>query len=128
MTYHRQHPHDSDYVLFSHLQLFPCNVWQNADQCNARWTGVMTMTHLNEGSWNRKQFAVVKFYARYRTWIWALLAMIGLSLVLCFLWWVRKLRNGCTHTRQRTQTSPHSDGSERHLRWPNSFNNERPPD
>lgn len=61
-AYHTAYPNDDRYIILSHLQLFPCNVWQNADACNAQWHDVGFMTHHNQGSWMPSLFGIIKVF------------------------------------------------------------------
>lgn len=84
MQFHNSNPSANDYIVFSHLQLFPCNVWDSQDECQSKWKNVEFMTHLNEGSWNPLLFNTIKIYTRFKLVIWLALILIIVYLIFKF--------------------------------------------
>jgi hypothetical protein len=85
MMYHAKNPTDTTYIVFSEQQLFPCNVWQDQDKCNQEWRHVASMTHMNDGSWNKTLFTLIKFYAKYKDYIYSSCCCLCVCLILLLL-------------------------------------------
>jgi mannosyltransferase OCH1-like enzyme len=84
VQYHKLNPEDSRYAIYSYLQLFPCNAWENQNKCNDKWKDVSFMTHMNEGSWS-PIFFFIKIYAEYKiAVILFLLIMVCLSALFLY--------------------------------------------
>lgn len=85
LEYHDAYPHDNRYIVFSHLQLFPCNTWDQQEECNTKWRNVSFMSHMNEGSWNPVLFTLIRLYVQYKVCIYTVLVlMIAIVLLLVF--------------------------------------------
>lgn len=90
IKYHNLYPMDDRYLIISHTQLFPCNVWDDDKVCNTKHKNISFMSHKNEGSWNKGLFAVIKWLATYKLYV-----AITLILVIAYIAYTAYAKKRC---------------------------------